>query len=192
MTDATDDFNRANSSGLGANWSFLSQTLDVVSNHAEAGVGADHCVGYWNADSFDNDQYSEVDILNSAQYIGACVRLQTGSFSGYIAFGDPGGCSIYRVDGGSFTSLNNTPSETFADGDLLRLTIAGSNLTLTRNGTTVLTTSDSNYTSGQPGFEIFDNGGNPQVDSWLGGPIAGGGGAAVPVFREHLRRLKAA
>lgn len=49
-------------------------------------------------------------------------------------------------------------------GDVWKLAIIGNQLTLYQNGTTRITASDSDITSGQPG--IFSQGG--RISSWAG------------------------
>src|ERR1043165_1916097 len=65
---ATDDFNRADTfpgGTLGANWTNQTAGLQIFSNEA---IGSDGNVpvGFWNVDSFPNDQYSKITIGSAA------------------------------------------------------------------------------------------------------------------------------
>jgi hypothetical protein len=83
-------------------------------------------------------------------------------------------CHIARWNGpnGSYCNLDSNPSATFAgDGDVLKATATGTNpttITLSKNGTTILTVSDSGqncspggaagpFTSGSPGIGFYDS-----------------------------------
>lgn len=63
---------------------------------------------------------------------------------------------IVRWNGaiGSFTELNGASFHA-VDGDILKATIVGSVITVFKNGTQVLTATDSTYTSGNPGVGHF-------------------------------------
>jgi hypothetical protein len=64
---------------------------------------------------------------------------------------------IVRWNGllGNFTELNGTSSVGCADGDVLKASISGSTIAVYKNGTQVLTSNDSTYTSGQPGMGFY-------------------------------------
>ena len=59
--------------------------------------------------------------------------------------------------GGSFTGFASVLPPVLATGDVLCASISGSTITLTRNGTLVMTGRDSTFTSGAPGMGFWNN-----------------------------------
>jgi hypothetical protein len=197
MTTATDNFNRADSTGLGANWSAVSgfHELDVVSHEAGASA-ADGSSKFdlWTHDTFGADQFSEAvaDSTAASFATAVCVRMTTSALTQYS-----GGCRndtfgnnrqrIWKWVAGSATSLAVSSTTDIADGDDIRLEVSGTSLTLKVNGSTVLTATDSAISTGQPGLEcrlntsILSNAGFFQgvntSKQWSGGDLGGGGGA---------------
>jgi hypothetical protein len=63
------------------------------------------------------------------------------------------------------TVLTTYSGLTLADGDVFRLTVQGTALTATLNGTVLGTTIDSTFATGQPGIFIFQSTGGG-LDFW--------------------------
>ena len=124
---ASDDFNRADG-GLGANWTkppASENNLVIVNNQVGVDVEDSHNYAFWSADSFSQDQYSQVRISNVGPWNGVIARAQPLIDRFYMAFvfgandyriylrkdglyyslstrqyGDVGGRRHYRVGGG--------------------------------------------------------------------------------------------
>ncbi len=91
------------------------------------------------------------------------IRLRT-SISAHVITGYEVNCrtpndsssyiQIVRWNGalGNFTSLNILYGTGCANGDILMATISGSTINVYRNGTLMLTATDSTYTTGNPGM----------------------------------------
>ena len=177
VTTATDDFNRANGA-LGTNWvagpSFAAPT--ITSNTAGSSSGV-FTIAYWNpaTNTFQNDQFSQVTMISGSSP-AVVVRHQPGVSSGYMALATGltagSGIDIYKFTAGSFTLLNSGASFTPNPGDVLKLTVTGTTLVATVNGTTRNTITDATFGSGSPGIGTF----NAAVDDWSGGPFSGGSG----------------
>ena len=69
---------------------------------------------------------------------------------------------------------------TAADGDVWRLTVVGTTLTVSQNGSTVKTLTDSTYASGAPGLYIFSA--TALADAQVSLFAAGANQAATPTF----------
>ena len=168
MTDATDDFNRANGS-LGANW-IDSPSLSglVIASNAVSSVGATWKLAYWNpaTNTFANDQHSQV--TTGTDIDGAVVRHQSGVSSCYLAFASAGQVFVYRLDSPStFTLLGSSAVSTVTPGDTLALIATGTSLQAFVNGTSATSIfTDATYASGQPGIAAN----NGTLDNWAGGP----------------------
>lgn len=83
----------------------------------------------------------------------------TGYEFNYNADPDLSYFQIVRWNGalGNFTLIGTAPSGLVADGDIITGDISGNNLTMRRNGSIVVTATDSTYGSGNPGFSFYLN-----------------------------------
>ena len=125
----SDDFNRADG-GLGVNWvkpvPASENNLVIVNNQVGVDVEDSHNYAFWSADSFSQDQYSQVRISNVGPWPGVIVRAQSAIDKFYLLalvfaandyriylrkdglyystehrhYGDVGGWRHYRVGGG--------------------------------------------------------------------------------------------
>jgi chitodextrinase len=177
---ATDDFNRADG-GLGANWTepLASQNnLVIVNNQVTPDIEHSHNYAFWSADSFSQDQYSQVRISTVGPWNGVIARAQVLIDRFYMAFVvGPNDYRIYLRKDGLYYSLTTGSTETWVAGDIIGLEAAGLNavqLTLLRNGNPVLTYTDTteNLVGGSPGIGIYSPSGNHlAIDDWEGGDL---------------------
>jgi hypothetical protein len=182
---ATDNFTRADSGSLGANWTEQIHGLQIISNQAPGDTDLNYQAAFWNADVFGNDQYSELTFTNysdSANQVGPLVRASGtgGSSVGYLMFcmgAGPNITRLYTYSGGSLftTQIGTDISTPWVDGDVARLEVSGTTFTLKRNGSTVGTETDATVASGSAGFMLRNEGG-PGASLWTGGNVGGGGG----------------
>lgn len=192
---ATDDFNRADSSSLGANWAVAQGDgagFAIASNACVIESSSGNYRGsYYSAVSAPNDQYSQAlitQLSNVAQ--GVTVRMITsGGVRNYYAAGFNanefgGGSRIWKCVAGVFTSLA-TGSTSLAAGQTWYLEIQGTNLVFKINGATECTASDASLSSGQFGLMGAHSGAaNYSVfDDWAGGDFAAAGG--LPFFMQQ-------
>lgn len=88
---ATDDFTRANSATLGANWTANGQNFQISSNVAYPNGMNSRFVHWSGSGTFNNGQYCEIQVTGtgSANYVGCGVAIASGSTdTGYgITFG---------------------------------------------------------------------------------------------------------
>jgi len=137
-----------------------------------------HNYAFWSANSFSQDQYSQVRISNVGPWNGVIVRAQLIIDRFYLAF--VFGVNDYRIylrKDGLYYSLSSGNTETWAAGDIIGLEAAGLNpvqLTLLRNGNPVLTYTDTteNLFGGSPGIGIYSPSGyHLAIDDWEGGNL---------------------
>ena len=114
---ATDDFNRADG-GLGVNWAkpvpASEHTLVIVNNQVRVDIENSHNYAFWSADSFSQDQYSQVRISNVGPWNGVIVRAQPLIDRFYMAF--VFGANDYRIylrKDGLYYSLSTGNTETW-------------------------------------------------------------------------------
>jgi hypothetical protein len=177
---ASDNFNRTDG-GLGANWTkppASQNNLVIVNNQVGVDVEDSHNYAFWSADSFSQDQYSQVRMSNVGPWNGVIARAQLLIDRFYMAFVmGPNDYRIYLRKDGLYYSLTTGSTETWVAGDIVGLEAAGLNpvqLTLLRNGNPVLTYTDTteNLVGGSPGIGIYSPSGNHlAIDDWEGGDL---------------------
>ena len=163
---ATDNFNRGDG-GLGANWTDTADegsTPSIVSNQVTSSGGLD-AAAFWNAHSFNNDQYSQITITDAGgDFCGPVVRANTTDF----VFGQENGTNvkIYWYNGGAYTEVASA-AYSVQNNDVLRLEAIGTTFSLYVND--VLKASGSNASapaSGKPGLNVSSTG---KLDNFEGG-----------------------
>src|SRR5690348_2523332 len=162
---ATDNFNRAagNLSGAGKNWTVTPNATDsnwninidgATVNGRRDGSGLPSAV-YWNADSFPNSQYSQVKISTVGSggtfYQGVAVRIATGAASFYCVTVLDSNTVLDKMVSGVQTNISSVATG-FANGDILRLEVVGTVLTVKKNGVAILTGTDATLTGGSAGL----------------------------------------
>lgn len=193
----TDNFTRANSATLGANWGGLQNTAavcNIVSNKAQSNTASTRCFGIYVASDFPNDQFAQITNsthANASNFMGPCVRVMpsvssgaafpASTVNGYCVNGSP--YNISTVTGGTFVALV-TSAVNQAAGDVVLLTVqnsaVGPTLTLFVNGTQATTATDVSATAfvaGQPGMSILPDAtvGNESVSLFVAGATTSGG-----------------
>ena len=184
----SDNFNRANGTP-GPNWVQWNGDLPmaIASNQLVGASDSDSDTGVIRnataaGEFYTGNHFSEVAAPTAwaGNAIGPSVRCQGTLHPGvnaaaqYVAIwltGSPFVVQLFACGPtGSFTPLGSAfnLSGPPTPGDRLRLTAVGSALTVTLNGTTIITATDSTYTGGAPG--ILANG-SAACDNWLGGNV---------------------
>jgi hypothetical protein len=183
-TIASDLFNRANASTLGANWSTGpgSHAAGILSNQATNNTGAADCVEYWSANSFNNDQFSNATLVainaGTNDFSGIIVRASATDFVVFQINKSTTSFQIIWYNGGAFTQIGS--SYTYSGdptGSILLLTVIGKTYTGYINGVAVITgTNNSTPATGSCGISMSGNNANQSLfDNWIGGNIITGG-----------------
>jgi hypothetical protein len=190
---AIDDFDRADG-GLGVSWASpvpaSEGPLMIVNKEVTPDIDNAHCYTYWTGNTFNQDQYSQVQISNVGPWNGVIARAQPGIDRFYMAFVfDANDYRLYLRKDGGYYPLSAGSAETWMPGDIIRLEAAGSNpvqLRLLRNGSPVLSYTDSteNLVGGSPGIGIFSQtAAHIAIDNWEGGNL----GLLGPVIPDAPR-----
>lgn len=132
---------------------------------------------FWNADTFNANQYSQAVVQVTTGYPFLSVRLSGSGATtdGYTGISEGSFGGIYRVDNGVRTLLASF-SRSNTVGELHRLEISGTGLTYKVDGSTIQTTTDNIYASGSAGLGGFSSA--VYWDDWEGGNLGGGAGGA--------------
>jgi hypothetical protein len=158
----------------------------AISSQAAAGTAASGLSGdAWAADAFGSDQFSQIELtstqLTGGQWIGVSVRMQAGGQAAYTGLyfwngGSPELMLFRRTNGGWAQLGGSVATAPLPAGTVLEVTAAGSAISLLKNGSQVISVTDTNLTGGAPGIMAF---GTAQADNWTGGngtgPATGSG-----------------
>lgn len=174
-TGASDDFNRANAGTLGANWSILGSggNMEITSNSAQGFLN--NASDYYSGTTFTSDQFSQA--TNTGTTGKAYLSVRASGSGGYACYWEMGWEAVIvkfstALDIGGFTYLglgaaDRSSGDFIANGDVVRCEVVGSTINFKRNGTTILSRTDSTFTSGSPGLGAYYLG----FDNWSGGNI---------------------
>lgn len=126
----SDNFDRADSADLGANWTQSAGAMAIFSNglrQSTASYGRIFTI--YNTPTTTVQQYIKVQFVNDGgEYPGIVLRYQDGSSGFYALYHDPSAVwewSHYAGVGGSSTLIGTVDTGTFTDGDTYGITIAG-------------------------------------------------------------------
>lgn len=156
---ATDGFD------TGSNWTTVGlEGISLVSSQArDIAANSDLSISRYNVTTPGNDQYAQITIANIAGTvelgIGATVRTSTSAFSLYACEANKNASGytseIFKYVTGSYTQLATENATTWVNNDTIRCDASGTNVTMRRNGSVLISTSDTSHTSGQGGVVIY-------------------------------------
>lgn len=140
------------------------------------------CFAIWNADSPGNDQYAQITTKwtgpgNGTGYIYLIARA-TGSYATgtYYWFWCDGGsdCALLKVVGnsGSPTTLGTANATTFVSGDVFKLECIGTTIKVYKNGSAIITVTDSAAASGTFGVGCWGVAATVKFDTFQGDNVA--------------------
>ena len=194
---ATDTFTGTDTDTLptySASWTAVRNNLVIDTNRAIGSAG-DFCCCAWNADTFDDDQYSDslMDIWSANSYMGASVRASLTAIT-YYGWNVGGGNDsyIHKYVAGTYTSLgSDSLSGPNTGSHNARLEAIGTNIDPIFDGTTrpMGPFTDSSITSGYAGVSAYtDTGQTGAITSWEGGNTTVSAGIQPLRRREMMRR----
>lgn len=185
-TSVIDNFNRANGSGLGANWTadpegFGYGNFDINTNQAKP--ASTFSAMYWNPTSFNADQ--EVYATLAVAPANACRLIARQSTPGVSATEDnydleadnTSSYISYTLNGARNTILNL--GVLFVAGDVMGLRCVGSTIIAYRNGVEIGRVTDSHVTAGGYIGMVTQNDNTTRFDDF-------GGGNYIPVAKSML------
>ena len=130
-------------------------------------------------DAFADDQYSQmvvdaVSASTSAISVGVRCSGSGATFDGYmVKVVQSNTLYLYRFDDGTATQITTgNNDDTIAPGDIIRLEVSGSALTVKVNGITIINAySDATYSSGKAAIGGFSDLEAARGDDWAGGDL---------------------
>lgn len=179
---ATDNFNRADASPIGAPWTTQigSQAMKIVSNACTPVSTSMDCGAYNTSASWPNDQYSQCKVTATGGAsadlgIGPAVRCSTSATTFYRAVWNgaaTNNITLTKAVAGSYT-LIWTRTATISAGSVLRIEAQGTAIRVFVNGTQVgASTTDSSITSGSAGVQYSSAITTASLDDWEGGDFS--------------------
>lgn len=155
----TDNFNRSNSSTLGANWSEALGNWSIASNRLQAptsGTGPFECVTTTSAHAAKVHQTVQVTHVTGSAFDGGIIArfLNTSNF--YSVYVSAGNIGVYKCVSGSFSQVGSNVAVTITANSVIKFQVGDGNsasaIKVWYNGTLTHTLSDSSITSaGQAG-----------------------------------------
>lgn len=190
-TLATDNFNRANSPNLGANWTIPTadaNALPITSN--EVTQGTFPAVEYYSAISWPNDQYAQLVMKSvsttSDSGIGPAVRVTSGG-NLYLAQATTVETRLYKRVSGIYTQLGSDGAGAAAN-DVIYIEVQGTSVLVKKNGVTVVgPVTDSAIGAGNAG--IWSTNIANTADDWEGGDFAAGGAINIAPLIQNYRNM---
>lgn len=148
MTTFTDDFNRADSSSLGAGWVEVSGDWSIVSNQLSPGNTGGTIILRAAGAMATNDNYAQITIAaTTAASQGVWCRGNANITSGYLFRNDGTTWVLFSVVGGSFTQIGSF-SAAAVPGDVAKVQANGSTIKCFTNGVERISVTDTAVTTG--------------------------------------------
>lgn len=176
--DPSDTFVRANETPLAGNWARLTgstNNINLASNVIRSSAAGDKFY-YYSGAANHADQWSEFRTNSRVTNDdwGPAVRVGSNGFSAYFCVrytGTPSGNLFLKYVAGMFTQIATATVVNPAAGDVDRITVSGSSISATYNGTAFSNSpqTDTSLTTAGNGVGVFiyDIGGG--LNNWQGG-----------------------
>lgn len=154
---AQDDANRADNADLGTLWTPQNNSLRITSTLFRPTGDALDCAEWFNGFETPADQYAQCRIIGipptTGHGIGPAVRCSPTAFTNYNVVCNTTNTELWIVNATAFTLLASAAVAT--SGDMVRLEARGATLTVSINGTVVITFNSTTIATGYPGIEAF-------------------------------------
>ncbi len=171
---ATDTFTRSDVNPAGGNWTAApgAAAFQITSNQMQGSDSGNYNATYWNADSFNNDQYSKVTMAAIADG-GPAIRIGGANRNYYFAkvkVIDTVG--LFKIVSNVESQIGSDYSRTNVNGDIFEIRATGTTIKVFANSTEIISQVDTSLTSGSAGLACY--GSADRFDNWEGGNVAGG------------------
>jgi hypothetical protein len=148
MTTFTDDFNRSDSTSLGANWVEVSGDWSIISNQLSSGSAGGTVILRAAGAMATNDNSAQVTIAATAAVShGIWARGNSNISQGYLWRNDGTSWVLFSVVGGSFVSIGSYAAAAVA-GDVAKVQAVGSTIKGYVNGVQRVSVTDTAVTTG--------------------------------------------
>ncbi len=168
----TDSFARANVNPIAGNWTtfFGLSPCQIIDNNLAGTADSTSNTVYWNANSFNANQFAECTFSNLTDS-GVCCRMDTvagtfywlGVYADHIAL-------FFRDGGGTYNNIGGSISDTWSAGKLYRLECFGTSIRTYIDGVLQHDIVDSSCTAGRVGVRMYYD--VDRMNYWKAGNLA--------------------
>lgn len=174
MTSFSDDFNRSDSTSLGAGWVEVSGDWSIVSNQLSPGAAGGTIILRAAGAMASDDNYAQVTIAaTTTASQGVWCRGNSNITSGYLWRNNGTSWDLFSVIGGSFTSIA-TYAAAAAPGDVAKVQAVGSLIKAFVNGVQRASVTNTGVTTGTSVGIRADSAGALRFDDFAAADIGGG------------------
>lgn len=171
-TSIADTFDRADSATLGTSsdatwsWNELSGTgWEINTNRARHSADGSSSFARADTDLSGADHYCEMVFDNDSGAVsasGPCVRKDSTAtltfYHGRFNYTGTAAYQLFRVVAGTLTQIGSNSAGTITGGDTVRLTANGSTISVAKNGSDLISQTDTNITGNtRIGMRAFDD-----------------------------------
>ncbi|MEU9436585.1 hypothetical protein [Streptomyces sp. NPDC048252] len=191
MAAFSDDFDRANSTDLGAGWVEVSGDWSIVSNQLSSGSAGGTIILRAASAMASNDHSAQVTIAatTSASHGVWCRGNPSGGLtSGYLWRNDGSSWDLFRVVGGSFTAIG-TYAAAAAPGDVAKVQAVGSTITAYVNGVLRVSVVDTDVPTGTSVGLRAESVAAIRFDDFLASDVTAGATLGVATSTEAAQPL---
>lgn len=189
MTSFTDDFNRANSTDLGANWVEVSGDWSIVSNQLSPGAAGGTIILRAAGAMASNDNYAQATIAaTTTASQGVWCRGNSNISQGYLWRNNGSSWDLFSVVGGSFTVIG-TYAAAAAPGDVAKVQAVGSTIKGLVNGIERVSVVNTAVTTGTAVGIRADSAGALRFDDFAAGDVTAGATLGIASSTETAQPL---
>jgi len=171
MTTFADDFNRADSSNLGAGWVEVSGDWSIVSNQLSPGNAGGTILLRAATDAATDDNFAQATIAaTAAASQGVACRTNANLSTGYLWRNNGTSWDLFTL--GTFVLLA-TYAVAAAPGDVARVQAVGSTIKAFVNGVERASVTDTTYTTGKSSGIRADSTNALRFDNFSSGDVGG-------------------
>lgn len=192
MTTFSDDFNRADSTNLGAAWVEVSGDWSIVSNQLSPGAAGGTIILRAAGAMASNDNFAQVTIAaTTAASQGVWCRGNSNISQGYLLRNNGTSWDLFQVVGGSFTVIG-TYAAAAAPGDVAKVQAVGTTIKGYVNGIQRISVTDTAVTTGTSVGIRSDSAGAIKYDDFSAGDVTAGATLGIASSTETAQPLTGA
>lgn len=185
MTSFADDFNRADSSNLGAGWVEVSGDWSIASNQLSPGNAGGTILLRAATAAATDDNFTQATIAaTTAASQGVGCRGDTNFQNGYLWRNDGTSWNLFSVVGGSFTSIGSFAAAA-APGDVAKVQAVGTTIKAFVNGVERVSVTDSGVTTGKNAFVRSESTSGLRYDNFSSGDVSTGADVPATIAQAY-------
>jgi hypothetical protein len=192
VTTFTDDFNRANSTDLGANWVEVSGDWSIVSNQLSPGAAGGTIILRATGAMASSDHFAQVTIAaTTSASQGVWCRGNSNISQGYLLRNNGTSWDLFSVVGASFVVIG-TYTAAAAPGDVAKIQAVGSLIKGFINGIERISVTNTAVTAGTSVGIRSDSAGAVKYDNFSAGDVTAGATLGTASSTETAQPLTGA